>query len=205
MSWMRRGFFFDDQFNTNGPTEYEAHLVEDCGLNQTTLDAMSAAYWAYMGQVYDAVLARGKFSWQQLWTGQGSGIGSTCPEPLVHNATCASDLRNLCSASSPAQTRAMMYAFYPGGCKTDPSNLEQPEIDIANFLLTRGPHSWIGHGWLGCSRTYEYPALLNADFGEPVDAVCHETGTNTGVFVREWSNAMVQMDCNTVTPTITWK
>ena len=27
--------------------------------------------------------------------------------------------------------------------------------DIAGFLLTRGDYAWLGHGWLGCSRTYQ--------------------------------------------------
>lgn len=100
-----------------------------------------------MQQVYAAVLARQKFSWQQLWTGQGSGIGSTCPSPLVRPATCAADLRSLCAPGSPAQTRAMMYAFAPGGCRGNPSNLTQFEADLTNFLLVRGPHGWLGHGW----------------------------------------------------------
>lgn len=46
---------------------------------------------------------------------------------------------------------------------------------------------------------------LNDDYGEPL-GICHEIGHNgSGVFRREWSRASVQMDCNTYTPTITWK
>ena len=51
---------------------------------------------------------------------------------------------------------------------------------------------------------YEYPAALNADYGEPVDAVCQETGPNSQVFTRKWTKATVSMDCNTYTPTITF-
>ncbi len=76
--------------------------------------------------------------------------------------------------------------------------------DIANFLLSRGPHAWLGHGWLGCSRAYEVPEQINWDYGEPV-GLCKETGANSGVFTREWTKATVQMDCNTWTPTITMK
>lgn len=87
--------------------------------------------------------------------------------PLVREgAQCAPALRNLCSATSPAQTRAMHYAFTPGGCKGDPGNLTDALQDIANFQLTRGPFAWLGHGWLGCSRDYEVPEQFNWDFGE---------------------------------------
>ena len=87
--------------------------------------------------------------------------------PLVREgAQCAPALRNLCSATSPAQTRAMHYAFTPGGCKGDPGNLTDALQDIVNFQLTRGPFAWLGHGWLGCSRDYEVPEQFNWDFGE---------------------------------------
>ena len=65
----------------------------------------------------------------------------------------------------------------------------------------RGAYAWLGHGWLGCSHFYEFPDALNANYGEPV-GLCAETDT-PGIFAREWTNARVQMDCNTWTPTIT--
>ena len=36
------------------------------------------------------------------------------------------------------------------------SSLTLPEFeaDLANFLLTRGPYAWLGHGWLGCSHEW---------------------------------------------------
>ena len=52
-----------------------------------------------------------------------------------------------------------------------------------------------------CRLFYEFPDALNVDYGEPV-GLCAETDT-PGVFAREWTNARVQMDCNTWTPTIT--
>ena len=58
---------------------------------------------------------------------------STCPAPLVHKGSCASDLRALCSADSPARTRAMMYAFTPGVCGGNPGNLTDPMQDIAKW------------------------------------------------------------------------
>jgi len=197
------GFFFDDHWAATGPTEYEAHAAQDMGLSTSELTTLTNAYWENMQQVYKEVLSRGKFAWQLLWTGQGSSerdIAATCPGPLVQNTSCAADLRKLCQANSPAQTRFMMYAFTPGKCRMDPSTLPDFEQDLANFLLVRGPYAALGHGWLGCSHKYLFPEALNKDYGEP-QGLCHET--TTGVFQRKWSKATVEMNCNTWTSKIT--
>ena len=44
---------------------------------------------------------------------------------------------------------------------------------------------------------------MEVDYGEPVDAVCRETAPDSGIFVRQWSHAHVQMDCNVYKGTIT--
>jgi hypothetical protein len=59
----------------------------------------------------------------------------------------------------------------------------------------------LGYSWCGCTngdqarpRAKEW----DEDFGKPVNgAACAETGTNTGVFKREWTKATVQWDCST--------
>ena len=160
-----------------------------------------------MKVIYDELLKRGMFSWQQQWNGQQdpSAKNGCCTRPLVTKGpSCAPTLRRLCAADSPAQTRVMNYAFSPGGCRTDPKNLTSPLQDIANFLLVRGPHAFLGHGWLGCSREYQVPEQLGWDYGEPM-GLCHETAPNSGVFTREWTKATVGMDCNTWAPTIKMK
>jgi hypothetical protein len=102
----------------------------------------------------------------------------------------------------------MMYSFYPGGCHNcrdhDPVDPPQLKEDLANFLLTRGPYAFLGHGWLGCSHEYVFPPELNLDYGEPT-GLCSETTAGSGVFVREWTKATVKMDCSTYTPTLTFK
>jgi hypothetical protein len=124
-------------------------MAEDMGITPAIQAQLAADYTANMAPVYAEVLARGMFSWQQLWNGQGNpeAKNGCCTGPLVSKPTCATQLRSLCSKDSPAQTRAMTYAFSPGRCQGDPGNLISPEQDIANFLLVRGPYAWLGHGW----------------------------------------------------------
>jgi hypothetical protein len=74
-----------------------------------------------------------------FWTGGApDSVGSTGPTPIVHNKTCAADLRALCNATSPAQTRTMMYGL--GGT---PETLSQFGYDLAAFLLIRGPYAYL--------------------------------------------------------------
>ena len=138
-----------------------------------------------------------------LWTGGAPDAkGSTGPGPLVRPATCAADLRALCSAGSPQHNnRTMMYAF----SNRDPSlaNRTLFTSDLANFLLSRGDYAYLGHGWLGCSRDYAFPPELNADYGTPIDKLCKEG--SPGVFTREWTRASVAMDCASFRGTITPK
>ncbi len=201
------GFFWDDFWpGASGDfPDSQGHIVQDTGMTTNDLVSITNAYNYNMEVLKNYTLQQGKFSWQMLWSGgDPNGKGSTCPSPLVNQNTCASDLRGLCTASSPAQSRTMMYAFGPGACRGDPSNLVQFDQDLANFLLVRGPYAYLGHGWLGCSRTYVYPPQLNADYGTPL-GFCSETAPNSGVFTRQFTKSTVQMDCNTWTPTLPHK
>eukprot|EP00037_Helgoeca_nana_P010376 m.91137 g.91137 ORF g.91137 m.91137 type:complete len:430 (-) comp20166_c0_seq1:237-1526(-) len=197
------GFYFDDDWSMGGPSEMQKDAVQDMALSKTDLTELTAAYTWVMKQAFDTILARGKFSWNQFWN-QDLTAWIDCPDPMVAQASCAKDMRALCNTSSPAQSVAMVYTFSPG-CHGSTSDIQFVMQDIANFLLVRGPYAWLGHGWSGCSKVYERPAALDADYGEPTDKICKETAPNSGIFTREWSKASVKMDCNTWTPTITMK
>ncbi len=200
------GMYFDDYWVKSGQQFPDSwpHMVRDMGLTPAEQDRIAASYEANMKIIYAEMLERGMMSWQQMWNGEDDPQAKTgcCTNPIiVKGSTCAPKLRKLCAANSSAQTRFMHYAFSPGGCGHDPSKLADPIADIANFLLIRGPFGYLGHGWLGCSQTYEVPEQLNWDYGEPL-GLCHETAEGSGVFVRKWSKATIAMDCNTWSPTI---
>eukprot|EP00937_MAST-01D_sp_MAST-1D-sp2_P004197 g4197.t1 len=202
------GFFWDDVWNPEcNIHDQVANTCVDMGLAKggPELQQLTKDYLSNMAALRAATLGAGKFAWQMLWTGGAAdGIGGTCPTPLVQQKTCAANLRALCTADSPAQTRAMMYAFSPGGCRGDPSKLTSFDADLANFLLVRGSYAWLGHGWLGCSRDYHFPPELNEDYGEP-SGLCRETAPGSGVFTRDFSRAIVTMDCNSWAPKIVMK
>ena len=204
------GFYFDDWWPESGgfPDPFP-HMVDDMGLTPAQQKQISISYQANMKVIYDELLTRGMFSWQQQWNGQSSpdAKNGCCTKPLVTKGdSCTPTLRKLCAADSPTQSRVTNYAFAPGSCKGGGGAipLTAPVQDIASFLLIRGPHAFLGHGWLGCSREYELPEQINYDYGEPT-GLCTETAPNSGVFTREWTKASIKMDCNTWTPTIDLK
>jgi hypothetical protein len=89
-----------------------------------------------------------------LWTGGASdSIGGTGLHPLVSKGSCATAMRSLCDAKSPSQTRAMGYGM-SGQPHSRSADLMQ---DLAGFLLIRGPYSWLGWGWKGCSQVKGIP------------------------------------------------
>ena len=194
----------------------DAHAVADMGLSAQELGDIAAAFDWMQDRVYAAILARGKFSWNQLWNGQRTPWAD-CPEPMVTRDNCSSDIRSLCSEASLARQHAMIYGFSPGcsschargSCQSNFSwnNFTDPDADIAAFLLTRGPFAWLGHGWSGCTNTqpgterhfaelYRRPAALDGDYGRPL-GLCTETVPGSGVFTRRWSKATITFDCNT--------
>ena len=60
----------------------------------------------------------------------------------------------------------------------------------------RGEYAWLSAGWSDCSQKIGWNSkYLDMDYGVPVDEVGKETAPGSGVFEREWSQAMVQMDC----------
>jgi hypothetical protein len=154
MSPLVSGFFWDDYWPAPGSffPDSRPNVSEDLGLSTAHWAQITDAYHSNMDVLRNATLTAGKFAWQLMWTGGAdTGVGGTVPRPIVSQKDCASQLRTLCSADSPSQTRAMMYAL--GTEKViGPPKPTQLHQDLANFLLIRGPYAWLGHGWEGCSR-----------------------------------------------------
>ncbi len=66
-------------------------------------------------------------------------------------------------------------------------------------------YAYLGTSWVGCvgedqerhsNETYVRPTAYDVDYGVPL-GICKEKAGQRGVFVREWSKATAQHDCNT--------
>jgi hypothetical protein len=211
------GFYLDDQWSVaNGPTEEKSTCIEDIGLTSSDMAALTDG-WAKTNDAANAAVAAGGglnyHSFQQ--DSKKCAVphnDSSCKDP---RATCAAFHRRACSNTSSFQTS---YTFQEFTRKShfDPFPLPYPEQDVASFLLVRGPYSWLGYSWMGCNTERDYQSLrpkeVEVDYGVPVDAHCTERGgggggerERNGVFVREWSKATVELDCNIWQATIKMK
>ena len=192
------GFFFDDYWSELGDFgDNTPNMTIDMGLSPADLVRLTAAYRANMAELANRTLAARRFAWTMFWNGATHSNGNAEFTPLVAKETCAADLRLLCSAASPVQSRAALFGL------SEPSpTFGGPSLrnDLANFLLVRGPYAFFGTGWLECSRDWAFPSALNVDVGTPAAAfsagLCAETAPGSGVFVRNFTGAVVTTDCN---------
>ena len=115
------------------------------------------------------------------------------------------DIANFLLVRGPYAVMGHGWCVARSAAGAPPRGLPAPADTSHFFSCLRPPPPPFSPRRLGCSRDYQVPDLLNADFGEPVDAVCKETAPGSQIFTRAWSKADVEMDCNTWTPTITFK
>ena len=193
-----QGWYFDDQWNSAGPSEEDPRAVAACGLTPSDVADLSAAFKLSFWEKINATIAAGGFVFDQLLSPAPFNLSSA-------PAQCAPFLRSTCGPKGLPQSSAFLLQFSRNN-HTAPWPLPYPLQDIASFLLVRGDHSFIGYAWAGCfdEQTYERPQELDWDYGLPLN-LCSETAPGSGIFTRNYTRADVQMDCNSFVPTVTMK
>lgn len=115
------GFYIDDDWgnmNANGPSEMNGHAMADMGLGPKDLAEIVTAYNWVANTVYESIVAKNKWSWDLFLNNDPNCINcGDCPQPWVKKETCKEDLRAYgVNATSPMQSRALLYGFSPGSC-----------------------------------------------------------------------------------------
>jgi len=191
LPWEPQPNGFCDHSPIGGATEEDFHCTQDMGLVQADTTAIRDAWQANMRAVQEAVIKNGGFAWAYF-------LQRTTPSNTSTPSQCAAFFRTACAPNASEFTSALFLEYTQPG--TYP--LVAFEHDLATFLLIRGPFAWMGYAWVGCAVTYDFPAALHLDYGQPSSGQCAETAPGSGVFSRAWSHADVSFDCNTWTPTI---
>ena len=195
------GLLLDDYWTSSGPSEIDSHMLEDMGMDGAAAAAMTAAWQAAMARLFALAAQRGKFISNMGYSGDSLSGASA--------AQCAARLSTMCAAQAPqfGSWYVVNYAYVqPPVYGIAATNAR---LDVAYFLLTRGPWAWIAggpmlgwhmsHWWTaGQARRIQFrndlrPAEFNDDYGEPL---CSCVQAAPGVFVRAWSKANVTVDCN---------
>ncbi len=163
----------------------------------------------------------GKESKQQRGTGCLSKLRELCvaePPTWKHMQMYLLHTTSFCLYLFPCLSVSLLYtnvarsrfAIGQGGSGCSARNFTDY---TAEFLLTRGEYAMLGYSWCGCTNGEQMRPRAkewDMEFGEPIGArgtstACVETGTNTGVFRREYTKATVEWDCGTGHGTITPK
>jgi hypothetical protein len=188
---------FCDHSSIGGATEEDFYCTADMGLTQADTTAITDGWRQTMQAVYDAIYANNGWAWQMFTT-------SNTPSP----SQCLTYFRK---TALTLNSTALMFEFTNA---SSAATLPAFNEDLATFLLVRGDYAWLGYGWLGCTSdsnagfgknwSYPYPAGLRVDYGIPT-LPYYETGSNTGIFQRDYTKATVQFNCNTWTGTVSMK
>ena len=202
------GYFLDDDWSVNGPSEFEAGAVAKMGLSDDDVANMTAAWQRNMAACQSAIVEAGGFNWQLFQT-----------EAAPRNASadaCREWFVGACDGGSAFQTRAVRFALrVDKRPRPEPWAAPDNATDLAVFLLARGDYAWLGYSWMGCGcgwddppdgdmdcAGYPRPESFDVDYGEPL-GLCEQTADH--VFTREWTKATVSYDCNLMRPSIAMK
>ena len=195
------GFYIDDHWTNvsrksgnaacdsdpfGGVSEIWPNCTVDMGINtQKQVTQLTDAWRESMTNAQQTIVNNNGFEWHLFRIG-------IPPD----QSSCAKYLRG----TGMALNSSVLMFEYSGLNDTQ----EQFEIDLAMFLLVRGPYAWLGYNWNGCHDTWvyrEWDPMLDKDYGVPLGSMVE---IESGVFERKWSKSTVKMDCNTYKPTITF-
>lgn len=195
-----RGFYFDDNWGHEGPSEMAPGAVAAIGLSPADVAALVAASELMFARKINATLRAGGFVFDLL-----NAAGAPETNATSAPATCAAFLADFCGADGPAQ-RAPLLLELSRVNHTAPWPLPFAEQNLATFLLARGDYAWIGYTWSNCHApdVFVRPPTFDVDYGEPVN-FCSQTAPASGVFTRNYTRADVALDCNSYTASIQLK
>lgn len=181
-----------------GGSEIDRHQQVDMGLSDEDIREISLGWRRNMDAVQRALLARGAYAWDLFPNQHNAGCGAA---PYVTQSNCKKVLASQCKEHPVPNWRGgpLYYGLTVDKSKLNSSaeaRLPQLHQDLASFLLVRGDYAWIGYGFVGCAADVNYtqPELLREDYGEPAGA-CHPVAGSDAVFRREYSKAIVEVDC----------
>ena len=199
------GLILDDFWGA-GPAEIDGHSIEDMGLSAAEATAVRAGAVGALSKLLAYIEAQNK----SLPGGRPMAYGGDMMS-TQSAASCKAKLASMCGAAPrPGQWYAVQYhAIDPPAYGVKDANAE---LDVAYFLLTRGPFAWVAGGqmlgwrmshWFAANKSRRVnfrhdlrPPQFNGDYGVPADNC---TQTAPGVYVRHWTKATVTVDCETMT------
>ena len=198
------GIILDDNWSASGPSEEDIHSVADMGLSTKDVGDITAGLQQSLTALAAEAAKHGSYV-------VPSYAGDSMSTRSANHTQCAERMRQGCSPGAPPFGPFVFTVrgnAVPGG-GWSPIDVE---LDLAYYLILRGPYAWIGSGYIlgwGLSHSWneatqrqlsisDFDGWLkdwgSRDFGLP-KGQCTETAAGSEVFVREWSHVTATLDC----------
>ena len=132
------GLLLDDYWTAGGPSEIDSHMLLDMGMGEAEAAAMTASWRAALARLYALAAGRGKFISNMGYSGDSLS--------RANSAQCAARLSAMCSVGVPEF--GSWYVVNYDYVQPPLFGIAAPNalLDVAYFLLTRGPWAWIAGG-----------------------------------------------------------
>jgi hypothetical protein len=213
------GFFLDDVWGRKGPSESPASLFKDTGLTAADTADIGRGYQQAVSAAKRAIVEAGAYEWSLMAnsaTAARAPFGAAGARYHSGQLNCSAYMRKACVPGNSISASPLFYGLdHDGG-----GGLPNLSFDLAAFLMVRGDFAWLGYSWMGCDASWnghggrmrvnwQFPPELERDYGEPVGwgkqggGYCAETAP--GVFEREYTRAVVKLDCTARTGSVIYK
>ena len=184
------GFYLDDNWSNDSPTEMDPLLTQDCGLSKEEAAKVQQGWQENAAAMGRAIIEKGGLSYPHFELAGPASGPLNADEPLNDTAretACQSYFERYCAISATTNepdifSKPLLYVFtrltksqavaaggglntiwYPNG------SLPAFDTDLATFMLIRGPHAWIGYTWSGCTNSAWPPGCNRSCTGATPD------------------------------------
>eukprot|EP00037_Helgoeca_nana_P017407 m.165099 g.165099 ORF g.165099 m.165099 type:complete len:237 (+) comp23978_c0_seq2:699-1409(+) len=191
------------QVGPHGPSEEDKNSIADIRLSQSDVTGLTADWLTVMARLSSYASAHKKYI-APTYMGDALSLSA-------NSSTCTAAMKTYCGPNAPSAAPHYFSVAYdkvqPPVFGLSPTNMD---LDMAHYLVARGPYGWIGSGkvlgwqlshWWAPGQTRLVtpldfrPHWFNVEFGEPLNRCSEPTA---GVFTRNWTKADVTVDCRSM-------
>jgi len=215
------GFFLDDKWSRTGPTESPAGLFQDAGLTPADVDAIHQGYVEAVSSAQRSIVEAGAYTWQSM-ANSATAAGPPFGSARHHQPNCSAYMRQACVPGNSISTSPLFYGFdHDGGAGLPHFSFDLAGFLLVRGDFAWLGYSWMGCAGRSCGAPpwpngsnprqapcdgsgrnvidWQFPPELDRDYGTPVGwgkpgrGYCREKAS--GVFEREYTRAVVTVDC----------
>ena len=229
------GFFLDDRWGRKGPSESPGGLFKDIRLAAADVDDIGKGYRQAVSAAQRAIVEAGAYTWQSMAnsaTAARAPFGAAGARHHNGQLNCSAYMRKACVAGNSISASPLFYGLdHDGGGGLPHLSFDLAAFLMVRGDFAWLGYSWMGCDAAACGAppwpngsnparapcdaigrarvNWQFPPELERDYGAPVGWGNQWGGNCTekapGVFEREYTGAVVKLDCAAGTGSIVMK